>query len=76
MTRRGPIAARRIAEEVAVAEGFSLLPLSAAHAIRAGAYDPEHRDPFDRMIGAQAVAAGMVLLSKDRGLRAMGARTD
>ena len=61
-------------EAVAVAEGFSLLPLSAEHAIRAGAYGPEHRDPFDRMIVAQAVVEDMVLLSKDKALLEMGAR--
>lgn len=60
-------------EAVAVAEGFSLLPLTAEHAIRAGAYGPEHRDPFDRMIGAQAVVEDMTLLSKDGWLREMGA---
>lgn len=36
-------------EEVVAAEGFDLLPLSVKHAIRAGAYGPEHPDPFDRM---------------------------
>lgn len=60
-------------EEVVMAEGFDLLPLSATHAIRAGAYGPEHRDPFDRMLAAQAVVEGLALMSKDRWLGELGA---
>ena len=60
-------------EEVVAAEGFDLLPLSARHAIRAGSYGPEHRDPFDRMLAAQAVVEGLTLVSKDAWLQGMGA---
>ncbi|TAM99673.1 MAG: type II toxin-antitoxin system VapC family toxin [Rhizobiaceae bacterium] len=60
-------------EEVVTGEGFDLLPLSATHAIRAGAYSPEHRDPFDRMLAAQAVLEGLTLVSKDGAMREMGA---
>ena len=60
-------------EEVVAAEDFGLLPLSARHALRAGSYGPEHRDPFDRMLAAQAVVEGLTLVSKDPWLKAMGA---
>ncbi len=60
-------------EEVVAAERFDLLPLSASHATRAGSYGPEHRDPFDRMLTAQAVVEGLTLVSKDRWLKGMGA---
>ncbi len=60
-------------EDVVAAEGFDLLPLSAAHAIRAGVYGPEHRDPFDRMLAAQAAVEGLALVSKDRWMTGMGA---
>jgi PIN domain nuclease of toxin-antitoxin system len=60
-------------EEVVIEEGFDLLPLSARHAIRAGAYGPEHRDPFDRMLAAQAVVEGLALVSKDKAMGEMGA---
>jgi PIN domain nuclease of toxin-antitoxin system len=60
-------------EEIVAAEGFELLPLTAKHAVRAGAFGREHRDPFDRMIAAQAVVEGMVLVSKDKVMREMGA---
>jgi PIN domain nuclease of toxin-antitoxin system len=59
-------------EEVVMAEGFDLLALSASHAIRAGAYGREHRDPFDRMLAAQAVVEGFTLVSKDRWLKGLG----
>jgi PIN domain nuclease of toxin-antitoxin system len=60
-------------EDVIAAEGFELLPLTARHAIRAGEYGPEHRDPFDRMLAAQAVVEGLTLVSRDRWLKGMGA---
>ena len=60
-------------EEVVEREGFELLPLSARHAIRAGSFGREHRDPFDRMLAAQAMVEGLVLVSKDGWLKGMGA---
>lgn len=63
----------RAFEEVVAAEAFDLLPLSARHAIRAGSYGPEHRDPFDRMLAAQAVVERLTLASKDGWLGEMGA---
>jgi PIN domain nuclease of toxin-antitoxin system len=59
-------------EELVEAEKFALLPLSARHATRAGEYPREHRDPFDRMLAAQAVAEGLTLVSKDRWLKGLG----
>jgi len=46
------------------------LPISFAHAIRAASLPPHHRDPFDRMLVAQAQAEDLVLLSADRQLAA------
>ena len=40
--------------ELAAADGFVHLAVSHLHALRAGAYRTEHRDPFDRMLAAQA----------------------
>jgi len=50
------------------ADGFETLPISLAHALRAGGYDQPHRDPFDRMLAAQAELDDLVLLSADRQL--------
>jgi PIN domain nuclease of toxin-antitoxin system len=35
------------------------------HAIAAGRLPPHHRDPFDRMLVAQAAGEGMTLVSRD-----------
>lgn len=41
------------------------LPVSAAHALRAGALRWEHRDPFDRMLAAQTLLEHATLISRD-----------
>lgn len=41
------------------------LPLSAEHMREAGGLAWEHRDPFDRMLVAQARLDGLVLVTKD-----------
>ena len=42
------------------------LPISAAHALRVGLLPRHHRDPFDRMIVAQALVEGIAVLTADR----------
>lgn len=51
-------------EEVRQA-GFAHLPVTAAHSERAGDLPLHHRDPFDRMLVAQAQAEGLTLVSRD-----------
>lgn len=55
-------------------EGFGLLDLGPEHAVAAAAFDALHRDPFDRMLAAQALVEGMVLLSADAALDGFGVR--
>ena len=50
--------------------GFSALPISVSHALAAGALPMHHRDPFDRMLVAQARAEGLTLVSHDKFLEA------
>lgn len=47
------------------ADGFEALPICLAHGLRAGGYSQGHRDPFDRMLAAQAELDRLVLLSAD-----------
>lgn len=47
------------------ADGFEGLPISLAHGLRAGGYSQPHRDPFDRMLAAQAELDRLVLLTAD-----------
>ena len=46
--------------------GADQLPISSAHAIAAGLLSWAHRDPFDRMLAAQATAEGLPLATVDR----------
>ena len=45
--------------------GFRELPVTHAHAIAAGRLPSLHRDPFDRMLVAQAITEGLTLASRD-----------
>ena len=42
------------------------LPILHAHALRAGELPPHHRDPFDRLLIAQAQIEGLTVLTADR----------
>ena len=44
---------------------IQILPISMAHALRAGALPPHHQDPFDRMLIAQAQLENMTLITAD-----------
>jgi PIN domain nuclease of toxin-antitoxin system len=46
--------------------GFRPLGISIGHAERAGSLPGEHRDPFDRMLIAQAQAENLTLVSNER----------
>jgi PIN domain nuclease of toxin-antitoxin system len=46
-------------------EGFLGLPVSLDHAERAARLPPVHRDPFDRMLIAEALAESLALASVD-----------
>ena len=54
---------------------FIELPITFAHAELAGALPPHHKDPFDRMLIAQAQAEGLVLVTADRHIPRYGVRT-
>lgn len=55
--------------------GFEQLAITAAHAERAGELDLHHRDPFDRMLVAQAEREGLTLVTRDRAFAAYGVAT-
>jgi PIN domain nuclease of toxin-antitoxin system len=46
-------------------EGFEMLPISGDHAIRAGLLPGSHKDPFDRMLIAQAQAENLAIVSNE-----------
>lgn len=41
------------------------LPMSVEHSLLAGSFGIEHRDPFDRMLAAQAATEGALLVTAD-----------
>ncbi|PIE02647.1 MAG: hypothetical protein CSA81_06145 [Acidobacteria bacterium] len=51
--------------EVVVSQGFLPLPIDFIHAEKAGVLPKHHRDPFDRMLVAQAQIEGLILITKD-----------
>ena len=60
--------------EIMEQSGYTLLPIDAANALRASRFTAPHRDPFDRMLAAQALASDIPILSKDPKLDAFGIR--
>lgn len=53
-------------------QGFESLPITLAHAQRAGLLPGPHRDPFDRMLIAQALAEDVPLVSNEKSFDAYG----
>jgi PIN domain nuclease of toxin-antitoxin system len=60
--------------EIMEQSDYTLLPIDVANALRAARFTAPHRDPFDRMIAAQALAMDIPVLSKDTKLDAFGVR--
>jgi PIN domain nuclease of toxin-antitoxin system len=58
--------------ELIAADGFSLMPIEACHALKAGSYRVSHRDPFDRMLAAQSSLEGIKLLTRDPAFKQFG----
>jgi PIN domain nuclease of toxin-antitoxin system len=56
-----------VAEQVA-ANGFQLLPIHLNHALRTYSLPDCHRDPFDRLLIAQALIEELALVTADRKL--------
>jgi PIN domain nuclease of toxin-antitoxin system len=55
--------------------GFTSLPISFFHGEQAGALPVHHKDPFDRMLIAQAQAEGLIIVTRDPWIPRYGIRT-
>jgi PIN domain nuclease of toxin-antitoxin system len=53
--------------------GFDVLRITVGHVRASGLMTAAHRDPFDRLLAAQATIDGLVLVSADADLAALGA---
>jgi PIN domain nuclease of toxin-antitoxin system len=61
---------------VAIEEtGFTELGITSFHAEKAGYLPLHHRDPFDRMLVAQAQAEGLTIVTKDTNIPLYGVST-
>ena len=45
--------------------GYVELPITSEHAVNVNAFPPLHKDPFDRLLLAQALVEGITLLTAD-----------
>ncbi|MGH3434699.1 MAG: type II toxin-antitoxin system VapC family toxin [Thermocrispum sp.] len=66
----GKLAAPNDLAEQLDAAGFGSLPVTLAHGFAAGELPLHHRDPFDRLLVAQAKVDGYTLVTADRRLSA------
>ena len=63
LTAYGDIAWRF--NKLVAAASMTHLPVTHLHALRAGSYALAHRDPFDRMLAAQAELESLLLVTSD-----------
>lgn len=58
-----------------IGQGFELLPVTFAHAERAGFWPQSHGDPFDRMLAAQCAIEALLLATNDPKIAVFGIET-
>lgn len=58
-------------EDEMAANGFSVLPISVPHVRAAGLMQSAHRDPFDRLLAAQARIEGLTVITADPKVQAL-----
>ena len=66
---RLPDAPERAVPELMARSGVIPLPVLHRHALRAATLPPKHRDPFDRLLVAQAQIEDLSILTADRSFR-------
>jgi PIN domain nuclease of toxin-antitoxin system len=60
--------------DAVVQSGFEELPVRLHHVEVVGRLPWHHRDPFDRLLAAQALAEGLTLVTRDRAFRPYGVK--
>ena len=53
-------------------ESFRHLPITAEHGVHGGSLPGAHKDPFDRVIAAQALLDGLIVVTRDPEIAAFG----
>ncbi|MEG8040061.1 type II toxin-antitoxin system VapC family toxin [Sphingomonas sp. LR60] len=62
-------------ERYLVEDGFSALSITMANGVRSGALPGAHKDPFDRMLAAQALMEDLTLVTCDKVMATFGCET-
>jgi len=73
-TALGRLHPRRTVADAVLDSGFEELPVRLRHAEALSRMPPHHRDPFDRMLAAQARAEGLTLVTRDPAFQPYGVR--
>ena len=63
--KKGQLLLSRSVEELRIVFGFRELAIKMAHGELAASLPLHHKDPFDRMLVAQAIVEGLVLVTTD-----------
>jgi PIN domain nuclease of toxin-antitoxin system len=58
-------AVQTVADDQVARNAIELLPVRAEHVYAVGALPPAHKDPFDRLLAAQAIVEGASLVTAD-----------
>jgi PIN domain nuclease of toxin-antitoxin system len=58
----------RVLRRALLDNGYGELPITSEHVIQLDQLPPKHKDPFDRVLVAQAIVEGITLLTNDRKL--------
>jgi PIN domain nuclease of toxin-antitoxin system len=60
--------------QLMTSNGFNRLDITDAHALRATYLEGAHRDPFDRLIAAQALVEDLVVVTRDPEIAGFGCK--
>ena len=71
----GKLSAPEDMDAIVENEGFDKLPISLFHGEQAGLLPEHHKDPFDRMLIAQAQSEGLVIVTADEKIVQYNIRT-
>lgn len=56
----------RVLRRALLDNGYEELPITSEHVIHIDQLPPKHKDPFDRVLVAQAIVEGITLLTNDQ----------
>ena len=55
-------------KEHIILNGFEILPITFEHALKLSSLEEHHRDPFDRIMIAQAQIENLIIISMDKNI--------